>query len=220
MANFILANKFCDPIEGNFYDLSHYTQVITEHTDCFLPNGNLLFSYRKQIIPQDYNEIAYKYLHPRAIHGRSNQRGSAAGKDKVYVKSQIIGYYDKPKPRLTAFNRDYPDNWNGFLPYFMLINQLYRYLNSKDQQFTTCTLNYNFRTACHKDKGNYGLSILTTLGKYTGCYLGFPEYGLCIDIQEGDLLVMNPFEYHCNTEFQEEENDRVSIVTYTRKGYV
>lgn len=156
-------------------------------------------------------------------------------------KSMIAGYYDKskrtknptPTIRLTSFCEKHPKEWENIIIYIQYIDKLYSklceedYINRKkakygvidDTIFTTLTINYNFRTACHTDNGNAGYSILTTTGKWSGCYLGYPQYGVCVNVEEGDLLIMNPYEYHCNTEFIG-ESDRMSIVTYSRSGIV
>lgn len=59
-----------------------------------------------------------------------------------------------------------------------------------------------------------------TLGKWKGCYLGYPQYGVSVNVEEGDFLIMNPYEYHCNTEFKGKNDDRMSIVTYSRSGII
>tara|TARA_R110000765_G_scaffold213808_2_gene318820 strand:+ start:233 stop:1165 length:933 start_codon:yes stop_codon:yes gene_type:complete len=78
----------------------------------------------------------------------------------------------------------------------------------KDSIFSTLTINYDFRTACHKDKGDLegSLSTLTILedinDNYEGFYLGLPEYKLMFDIRDGDTLIFDAHEYHCNTEYK------------------
>ena len=73
--------------------------------------------------------------------------------------------------------------------------------------FSTQTINYDFRTACHKDKGDFkeGLSTLTIFeeipNNYYGFYLGLPEYKICFDLRDGDILIFDAHEYHCNTEY-------------------
>ena len=68
------------------------------------------------------------------------------------------------------------------------------------------TINYDFRTACHKDKGDLegGLSTLTILedmpNNYTGFYLGLPEYKIAFDVRDGDTLIFDAHEKHANTE--------------------
>ena len=105
----------------------------------------------------------------------------------------------------------------------------------KDTIYSTMTLNYDFRTASHKDKGDLegGLSTLTIFedipNNYEGFYLGLPEYKICFDIRDGDTLIFNAHEYHANTEFKvlsdklkvddltdEHFAGRMSVVCYMR----
>ena len=112
----------------------------------------------------------------------------------------------------------------------------------KDSIYSTLTLNYDFRTASHRDKGDFkaGLSTLTILeeipNNYTGFYLGLPEYKIAFDVRDGDILFFDTHEIHANTEYQvltdklgenkivdEKGNDnnyyagRFSIVAYLRE---
>lgn len=78
-----------------------------------------------------------------------------------------------------------------------------------DTVFSTVTINYSWRTAIHKDKANYagGWAVLTVIedhkndNTYKGCYLGFPQYGYCVDVRDGDILITdNRIGWHGNTE--------------------
>ena len=89
--------------------------------------------------------------------------------------------------------------------------------------FTTCTLNKNLRTSAHRDKGDLSnvLSCLLCLGqKFQGCNLGFPEHKVCVNLQPGDLILMNSKELHCNTELNLEDqlSARYTLVFYTRNN--
>jgi len=105
----------------------------------------------------------------------------------------------------------------------------------KDTIYSTMTLNYDFRTAVHKDKGDLegGLSTLTIFedvpDNYTGFYLGLPEYKVAFDVRDGDTLIFNAHEFHANTDFQvlsdelpiddlsgENFAGRMSVVCYLR----
>ena len=78
----------------------------------------------------------------------------------------------------------------------------------KDTIYSTMTLNYDFRTATHKDSGDLkeGLSTLTImedeLNNYSGFYLGLPEYKICFDLRDGDTIYFDAHEFHSNTEFK------------------
>ena len=191
--------------------------------------------------------------------------------------SNIIGYFDKkdrnlkgggPPCRLTAFNRDYFDKWERALPFLERINCLFKELvpdahslqldrarqtpkfQISDTAFSTVTINYSWRTASHKDAGDFsqGFGNLIVCEdednpyNYNGCYTGFPKYGIAANIRNGDFIAMNVHEWHCNTEFvpdfdeellKSEENrvrlnniknnwhyNRLSVVCYLREKMI
>ena len=78
----------------------------------------------------------------------------------------------------------------------------------KDTIYSTMTLNYDFRTATHKDKGDLvgGLSTLTIFedeeNNYEDFYTGLPEYKIAFDVRDGDTLIFNAHEFHANTDFK------------------
>ncbi len=146
--------------------------------------------------------------------------------------------------RLTAFSRDHPQVWSQQVqPLIQEVDKLYQSILPKQYQcqtgflsqvpewsispaFTTITANYNWQTAVHVDKGDFhdGISAIVVCerGKWIGAHLGYPQYGICVNVREGDLLLMNPHEYHCNTELNLESSDaeRLSIVIYAREKMV
>ena len=88
--------------------------------------------------------------------------------------------------------------------------------------FTTITSNYNWRTACHKDSGDflYGLGNLVVIGNnFKGGYLGFPQFKVLIKIEPGDFLLMDVHQWHCNTPITVTGNGgyRLSFVMYIRQ---
>jgi len=166
--------------------------------------------------------------------------------------SNIVGYYDKPdrnigrnaQPcRITAFIKYYSDEWEKSLPFIKKIDKLFkklvpnrhkiqRYFSKQtkfcigDTAYSTMTINNNWRTALHKDAGDleegFGNLIVCSKGKFSGGYLGFPQYSVCINVQDGDFLAMDVHEWHCNTEIKPitKEYDRLSIVAYLRKNMI
>ncbi len=164
-------------------------------------------------------------------------------------QSNIIGFYDKadrnlgkgaPKCRLTAFTAKHWDQWQECLPLFQYGDACFRVLvpdRHKEQyeranstefvipntSFSTVTINYNWRTALHKDDGDFkeGFGNLMVLeeGKYEGGYLGFPRYGVAVDVRMGDFLAMDVHDWHCNTAMKGISKDytRLSIVCYLRE---
>tara|TARA_B110000208_G_scaffold62949_1_gene81720 strand:- start:760 stop:1737 length:978 start_codon:yes stop_codon:yes gene_type:complete len=150
--------------------------------------------------------------------------------------SNIAGYFDKPdrnlknkgpRCRLTAFTKKNLEKWNNVIPYIQRVDKLFaelipdRYNNQLKQAlktpefiientcFSTVTMNYSWRTACHRDSGDFkdGFGNILVCEnkdnpfKFKGCYLGFPQYGVCINVRHGDFCATNVHEWHCNTQF-------------------
>ena len=139
--------------------------------------------------------------------------------------------------RETMFNADHPDKFKKMEPYIKEIDRLYeKYVPEKykkqkkkaletefkiaDTAFTTVTTNVNFQTTIHKDKGDdeEGFGNLTVIerGKYTGGETCFPQYGIGVDVREGDILFMDVHEWHGNLPI-EGDGIRMSVVCYLRK---
>lgn len=83
--------------------------------------------------------------------------------------------------------------------------------------FTTVTVNKNFRTACHRDKGDLrnGMGCMAALGEWEGYEFIIPEYGLMVDYQPGDLLLADVHLGHGNG--PKGEGERVTTVMYCRE---
>ena len=164
--------------------------------------------------------------------------------------------------RVTAFTRDNKDKWNTTLPLIVKADKQFKKLvpsrhkiqydrasevpkfQIEDTSFSTITTNYNWRTACHKDKGDLveGFGNLLVLEKdkcgyncpsYKGGYLGFPKFKVCVDVRQGDFLAMDVHQWHCNTGMTEGQFDRknnkypkemdhgrLSLVCYLRKKMI
>jgi|SRR5579859_396732 len=81
--------------------------------------------------------------------------------------------------------------------------------------FTTITVNRNFRTAYHTDKGDLkaGFSSVTTLGKFAGGLLVMPRYRVAFNVKPGSVLLMDAHEFHGNTQIV---GERIACVLYCR----
>jgi hypothetical protein len=169
--------------------------------------------------------------------------------------SNIVGFFDRPDRntknkglpcRLTAFNRDFPEKWQQSIPFIRRTDELFRELvptrwiaqkkradevpqfTIPETAFTTLTINYSWRTAAHKDAGDYhpGFGNLIVVEDtenphtYTGCYTGFPQYGVCVDVRDGDFLAMDVHEWHCNTEFYPTNPELIDEYTTNPDDYV
>lgn len=141
--------------------------------------------------------------------------------------------------RETKFAADHPEKMEQAVPLVRRINQLYKqylpsYFNKQnkkamethfkisDTAFTTITTNINFQTSIHKDKGDdldgFGNLAVVELGKYSGGETCMPQYGIGVDVRQGDILFMDVHEFHANLPIKLLEPDavRMSIVCYLR----
>ena len=102
--------------------------------------------------------------------------------------------------------------------------------------FTTVTTNVNYQTTTHTDKGDddegFGNLAVIERGKYTGGETCFPQYGVGVDVRNGDVLFMDVHQWHANTPIIEEKKEaekpnkfkldysRLSVVSYLRKNMI
>jgi hypothetical protein len=55
-------------------------------------------------------------------------------------------------------------------------------------------------------------------GKYTGGETCLPQYGIGVDVREGDILLMDVHEWHANLPIKLEKGaERMSVVCYLRR---
>lgn len=95
-----------------------------------------------------------------------------------------------------------------------------------DTVFSTVTVNRNFRTASHTDKGDFksGLAALCVVkGQYRGCHLAVPALHRSFSLQPGDVLFFDASQIHGNTEVYPVSKEastweRISLVCYLRNG--
>jgi len=132
--------------------------------------------------------------------------------------------------RLTHFTRVNYDIYKKGIPFIQEIDKCYKQLvpdcyrkqksraNKRkdlkiaDTSFSTITVNRNFRTALHKDSGDFkeGFGNLSVIerGKYSGGYTTFPQYAIGFDVRNGDFLAMDVHEWHANTPIYETNEQR------------
>jgi hypothetical protein len=90
--------------------------------------------------------------------------------------------------------------------------------------FTTVTVNRNWQTAVHQDKGDLkaGFGVMSVLehGKYTGGILVFPKYGVGVDMRERDICFADVHQWHGNTPIKgiPDAHERISCVFYYREN--
>jgi hypothetical protein len=165
----------------------------------------------------------------------------SGGVSKMKVNNQVasnpIGFYESGKNfadlpcRLTHFTRTNFEKYNEGLPFIQHIDKLFQklipeahnkqlcradtkpHLKIPKTSFSTVTINRNFRTAVHRDAGDFrdGFGNLTVIerGKYHGGYTIFPQYGVAIDLRNNDFVAMDVHQWHCNTPLYETEEDKI-----------
>ena len=151
------------------------------------------------------------------------------------VASNPIGFYGQTKNlgvnlpcRLSHYTRSNFYKYREGLPFIEEISKSYQELNPEefnkqmeranskpdfkieDTPFSTITINRNFRTAVHTDKGDWGFGNLSVLerGKYQGGYFVLPKWKIAINMRSGDHLCADVHQYHGNTEMYESEEDK------------
>jgi hypothetical protein len=163
------------------------------------------------------------------------------------VFSGIAGSYDKypriPYCRLTAFTANNKEKFERAIPFIEAVSDQFQKLvpgrfevqkeamshldpafRIGNSVYTTVTVNKNYRTAAHRDAGDFkgGFGNLTTTSNgvdWDGCYLIFPEYRAAVNVKPGDFLAMDIHEIHGNTPISSESglHERISIVCYMRE---
>ena len=191
--------------------------------------------YASGLLPDGKAKMTDKHGVTRSNISRSNIVGYF---DKPNIKDKKKFPGKKNVCRLTSFNSKNKELFSKSEPFFQCIDNVYKQfapeeyqrqfekskechpdLIIKDTVFSTVTCNYNWRTACHADSGDFkeGLGNLTVISPegHVGGIIGFPKYGIGIDVQSRDVLLMNSHEIHCNTEIV--SGERLSFVCYLRE---
>ena len=164
------------------------------------------------------------------------------------VMSGIAGYFDRypriPYGRATSYTEKNLEKFALCYPYLRKLNQQFKELipgrwkaqrNEADKLdsrfliddtvFTTLTVNHNWRTACHRDAGDLTTGFSNICGVtgpegkgWRGGQFILPEYRIAINLQPGDMLLVNNHEgIHGNDELIGDDNDRMTIVAYFRE---
>ena len=151
------------------------------------------------------------------------------------VASGVIGYYEKTpflkQPcRLTGYTRRGLRQFLHGIPFLQAIDGQFKKLVPEahkkqlaavskkplyqiaDTAFSTLTINMNFRTAAHKDAGDYpqGFGNLSVIewGRYHGGETLFPRFRVGINLRTSDFVAMNVHQHHCNAKIYETAEDK------------
>jgi hypothetical protein len=165
------------------------------------------------------------------------------------VPSGIVGYFDRnaryPYCRMTAFGLEFPGLFARAMPYVRAAHGVFERVCParhaaqhafaarttpefvlKGTCFTTVTVNRNWQTAVHTDKGDLaeGFGVMTALrgGEFSGCYLCFPKYRVAVDMRTGGVLLADVHEWHGSTPFHGKAGTylRLSTVMYYRRNMI
>lgn len=165
------------------------------------------------------------------------------------VHSGIVGYFDRypriPYCRLTAYNLEDPARFERALPFIRAVNDVFarevperhaaqRAMIERTHPdfyihgtvFTTITVNRNWQTAVHTDRGDlpegFGVMSVLQAGRYTGGHLIFPQYRVAVDIRSGDVLLADVHEWHGNSPLRGVPGryERISCVFYYRRKMI
>jgi hypothetical protein len=189
--------------------------------------------------PIDVKGKYWKGKNPTDINGWSARYDLGKGVSKMRVNnnvfSSVLGYFDatpfmKLPCRLTSYTMRYWKYYKHGLPFIRALDSCFatlvpdRYalqrkaaeqkplLHIHDTAFSSVTLNRNFRTALHRDAGDFkdGYGNLSAIerGKYHGGFTLFPQYGIGFNVRTGDFLAMDVHQWHCNTEMYETDEDK------------
>mgnify|MGYP001029124340 FL=1 len=184
-------------------------------------------TYWKKRIPVDTKGFSTKYM----VKGKESKM-----RVNNQVASQAIGYYEPTKSlgvdlpcRLTHYTRENFEKFKNGYPFIKRIDESYSNLHHEkhslqlgrarkkpnfqieDTAFSTMTINRNFQTGVHQDAGDFGFGNLAVLerGKYHGGYFVIPQYGIAIDLRQGDHLCVDVHQYHGNTKMYETMSDKI-----------
>lgn len=168
---------------------------------------------------------------------------------RMRTAAAIIGYYDRytriPYCRLTSFNENNMPGFQKCYPLIKCVDNLYakhapdkyklqramadrtsKDFVIRDTAYTTVTVNKNWQTAVHKDKGDYieGFGNISCLrgGHYSGGYTVFPKYRVAFNLGSCDVAMMDVHEWHGNTPIvgKYKQFHRISLVCYYRSNMI
>ena len=165
------------------------------------------------------------------------------------VNSGIVGFFDRnprfPFCRQNSFVISEAASWKRFLPYIVKADEGFKELMPEqwaaqreianrtpsdwvipESTFTTVTVNRNWATALHTDKGDYarGFGVMSCLRNdlYEGGYLVFPKYRVAVNFGHRSIVCADVHQWHGNTKFSRMKAgfERITMVFYYRENMV
>ena len=188
--------------------------------------------------PIDTKSVYWKKRKPVDVRGWQANYMQNGVKSKMIVNnvvaSGVIGNYEKTPfmnapCRLTGYTRRGLKYFLHGVPFLEAIDKKFKSLvpaahksqldaikqqpmyQIGDTAFSTVTVNMNFRTALHKDAGDYskGFGNLSVIewGRYHGGETLFPRFGVGFNLRTGDFIAMDVHEWHTNAPIVETKED-------------
>jgi hypothetical protein len=217
---------FSDETTNLAWDAFHRAASASRNRGAAAGPINLKSKYWQQRKPVKIDKWAAQYMqNGKVSHMRVNNN----------VLSSVLGYFEQTPfmglpCRLTSYTQQYFKRYIRGIPYLEEVSAQFKRLfpgpfakqyaavkatkgyQIGDTAFSSLTINRNFRTALHKDAGDYsqGFGNLTVVerGAYHGGYTLFPQYGVGFDVRSGDFLGMDVHQWHCNTGMYETAEDK------------
>lgn len=173
----------------------------------------------------------------------ANLKGGLGAANSVY--SSIVGYMESSQLctcRMTVLTRENKELFQkDSCLLFKKVSSLYKQFAPKyyhkqlqhvrkvnpnmvipNTVYTTATVNVDFRTHTHRDKGDFvnglgNLIVFNERGKrWSGSEFLLPDYKIAFRLQEGDVLFVDVHKIHCNA--QRKGSGRISLVLYARQN--
>ena len=194
----------------------------------------------------------YAVAKHNTITGKGQLRATDKSGKTIIVPSAIAGYFEPQGGRFrfcraTAFVANDLERWEDVLPLVNHVGSLFeQYLPKKwkiqseygmccsddfrivGTPFSTITVNRNIAGTVHQDAGDlktgFGLISCHRQGDYTGGHLVFPQYRVAVDLEDRDLILFNPHDWHGVTKLRhadaDDEGERITVVYYFREKLV
>ncbi|CCW64618.1 unnamed protein product [Phytomonas sp. EM1] len=224
-----------------FHDNSHSIADIYEDGIFRDGKGNVIAVFIKRGLPEYAAKMAANVL--RSAATKTSLRSNIYG--GLSPNSGIAGYFDyrgspiEFKYRKTAFTYENEHRWRDVFPMVDYVSQIYKHIlpnqwakqdaaipditRIHNSPFSTLTINSHFRTASHRDTGDFdeGYGCLACLeGNFKGLALTLDQFRVNFVLRPLDVLLFNTHHLHSNTESESMEDNwtRLTCVFYYRKA--
>lgn len=172
---------------------------------------------------------------------RSGYVTKVSNKVMSYMGGWHFCRFGTPRGIRAAFTRKFPERWEEALPFFQRLNDCHAslvpavhalhaaqtakhpYLTIPNTNFSTVTINVNYESSYHFDRGDfkhgYACMSVVEMGNYDGGELVFPQYRVGVDIREGDVCVkQSHYNLHGNAPLRSQsDSKRISFIMYLKQ---